>query len=94
MLLARVVAAKLRGNGDFAGSLLPVRFMEESQEIFSLTDFWLETMFHLANEVDEHDAGLARELRDTRDALADDGGRVRPASLPAPADVRAGHHDR
>lgn len=69
MLLARV-AAELRGNGDFAGSLLPVRFMEESQEIFSLTDFWLETMFHLANEVDEHDAGLARELRDTRNALA------------------------
>ena len=69
MLLARV-AAELRTNEDFAGSLLPVRFMEESQEIFSRTDFWLETMFHLANEVDEHDAGLARELRDTRDALA------------------------
>ena len=69
MLLARV-AAELRSNEDFSGSLLPVRFMEESQEIFSLTDFWLETMFHLANEVDEHDAGLARELRDTRDALA------------------------
>ncbi|MDE2973230.1 MAG: AAA family ATPase [Gemmatimonadota bacterium] len=69
MLLARV-AAELRGNEEFAGSLLPVRFMEESQEIFSLTDFWLETMFHLANEVDEHDAALARELRDTREALA------------------------
>ena len=69
MLLARI-AAELRSNGDFAGSLLPVRFMEESPEIFSLTDFWLETMFHLANEVDEHDAALARELRDTRAALA------------------------
>ena len=69
MLLARV-AAELRSNQDFAGSLLPVRFMEESQEILSLTDFWLETMFHLANEVDEQDAELARELRDTRDALA------------------------
>ena len=69
MLLARI-AAELRSNGDFAGSLLPVRFMEESLEIFSLTDFWLETMFHLANEVDEHDAALARELRDTRAALA------------------------
>ncbi|MDE2763545.1 MAG: AAA family ATPase [Gemmatimonadota bacterium] len=69
MLLARV-AAELRSNEDFAASLLPVRFMEESQEIFSLTDFWLETMFHLANEVDEHDATLARELRDTREALA------------------------
>ena len=69
MLLARI-AAELRSNRDFAGSLLPVRFMEESQEIFSLTDFWLETMFHLANEIDEYDPGLARELRDTRDALA------------------------
>ncbi|MDE2871152.1 MAG: hypothetical protein OXQ94_05635, partial [Gemmatimonadota bacterium] len=38
MLLARV-AAELRSNEDFAASLLPVRFMEESQEIFSLTDF-------------------------------------------------------
>ena len=69
MLLARV-AAELRGNEDLAGSLLPVRFMEESQEIFSLTDFWLETMFHLANEVDDHDATVARELRDTRAALS------------------------
>ena len=69
MLLARV-AAELRGSGDFAGSLLPVRFMEESQEIFSLTDFWLEAMFHLANEVDEHDAELAKQLRDTRAALS------------------------
>ena len=51
MLLARV-AAELRSHEDFAGSLLPVRFMEESHQIFSLTDFWLETMFHLANEVD------------------------------------------
>ena len=69
MLLARI-AAELRSNRHFAGSLLPVRFMEESQEIFSLTDFWLETMFHLANEVDEHDPELARELRDTRAALS------------------------
>lgn len=69
MLLARI-AAELRNNRHFAGSLLPVRFMEESQEIFSLTDFWLETMFHLANEVDEHDPELARELRDTQAALS------------------------
>ena len=69
MLLARI-AAELRSHDDFARSLLPVRFMEESQEIFSLTDFWLETMFHLASEVNEHDAALARELRDTRAALA------------------------
>ena len=69
MLLARV-AAELRGRENFAGSLLPVRFMEESHEIFSLTDFWLETMFHLANEIDGRRAALARRLRDTRAALA------------------------
>ena len=69
MLLARV-AAELRNHLDFADALLSVRFMEESQEIFTLTDFWLETMFHLANEVDQHDTALARELRETRAALA------------------------
>ena len=69
MLLARI-AAELRSGGDFSDALLPVRFMEESQEIFSVTDFWLETLFHLANEVDEHDTVLARGLRQTRAALA------------------------
>ena len=69
MLLARI-AAELRNHHDFADALLPVRFMEESQEIFTLTDFWLETMFHLANEVDQHDTALAWELRETRAALA------------------------
>lgn len=69
MLLARI-AAELRGDGDLADSLLLVRFMEESPEIFSLSDFWLETMFHLANEVDRDAAELARELRDTRAALS------------------------
>ena len=69
MLLARV-AAELRSNGESAGSLLPVRFMEESQEILSFTDFWLETLFHLANEVDEHDAAMAQRLRDTHAALS------------------------
>ena len=68
MMLARV-AAELRGEGDLAGSLLPVRFMEENPEIFGIADFWLETMFHLANEVEERDAALAEELRGTRAAL-------------------------
>ena len=62
MLLART-AAELRTNGDFSGHLLPVRFMEESQEIFHLADFWLETLFHLAGECESRDPGLAGELR-------------------------------
>ncbi|MYH49182.1 MAG: AAA family ATPase [Gammaproteobacteria bacterium] len=69
MLLARI-AAELRSNPDFADALLPVRFMEESPEIFTLTDFWLETMFHLANEVDGRNAPLAQELHEIRAALA------------------------
>ena len=49
MLLARA-AAELRTDDALSGCLLPVRFTEESQEIFNLTDFWLETLFHLARE--------------------------------------------
>ena len=42
MLLARV-AAELRTDTALSECLLPVQFMEESQEIFTLADFWLET---------------------------------------------------
>ena len=44
MLLARV-AVELRTDDELAKSLLPVRFMEESQEISDIADFWLETCF-------------------------------------------------
>ena len=47
MLLARV-AAELHTDAALSECLLPVQFMEESQEIFTLADFWLETLFHLA----------------------------------------------
>ena len=68
MLLARV-AAELRTAGELTSRLFPVRFMEESQEIFDLADFWLETLFHLARESATHDPELARELRETHTAL-------------------------
>lgn len=61
MMLARV-AAETRTNEDFSSHYLPIRFMEESQEIFSVADFWLETLFHLAKAAEEHDAELAVEL--------------------------------
>ena len=70
MLLARV-AAEIRTTPELARTLLPVRFMEESQEIFSLTDFWLETLFHLARECASHDSGLAKELCDRHAALSE-----------------------
>lgn len=64
MLLARA-AAELRADEQLSARLLPVRFMEESHEIFRLADFWLETLFYLAREVAGPDPDLSRELRDT-----------------------------
>ena len=62
MLLTRV-AAELNTNHEFSESLLPVRFMEESHEIFNLADFWLDTLFYLARESTKHDPELAEELQ-------------------------------
>ena len=69
MLLTRV-AAELNTNHELSESLLPVRFMEESHEIFSLADFWLDTLLYLARESTKHDPALAGELRDTHADLA------------------------
>ena len=64
MLLARA-AAELRVDKELSTRLLPVRFMEESHEIFGLADFWLEALFHLAREAADIAPDLSRELRDT-----------------------------
>ena len=77
MLLARA-AAEFPADDELSGRLLPVRFMEESQEIFNLTDFWLETLFHLARESATHDPEFARTLRETHAALT---GRWREQAL-------------
>ena len=69
MLLARV-AAELRTSRELSERLLPVRFMEESQEVLDMGDFWLETLFHLAREIGKNDAEIARELGDTHADLA------------------------
>ena len=65
MLLARV-AAELRVDAELASRLLPVPFMEESDEILTATDFWLEVLFYLALAVDKQDPETARNLRATR----------------------------
>ena len=70
MLLARA-AAEIRTNPELARHLLPVIFMEESQEIFNLTDFWLETLFHLARECATRDSQLADELHSRHAALSE-----------------------
>ncbi len=69
MLLARV-AAEIRADAVLAAHLVPVRFMEESAEVFSLADFWMETLFHLAGEIAGQEPGLAKELSDTHAALS------------------------
>ena len=77
MLLARA-AAELRTKDKFSRFLLPVRFMEESHEIFDVADFWLETLFHLARESAASNPELAQELRETH---ADLSGRWRERAL-------------
>ena len=69
MLLARAAAA-LRTEGEFSDTLLPVRFMEESHEVFNIADFWLETLFHVAREIEVEYPELARELRKTHSDLS------------------------
>ena len=78
MLLARIaaelnpqIAADLKIDDKLSECLLPVRFMEESHEIFNIADFWLETLFYLARESVKHDPALAQELRETHADLTD-----------------------
>ena len=68
MLLARLVA-ELRVNEMLAEHLWPVRFMEESQEIITLADFWLEVLFQLAQECQPREPELAQELKNTHASL-------------------------
>ena len=70
MLLARV-AAELNTDDELCRCFLPVRFMEESHEVFNLADFWLDTLFHLARESVKYDLDLAGELRETHADLTD-----------------------
>ena len=77
MMLARV-AAELRTSEALRRNFLPVRFMEESYEVFDLGDFWLDALFHLAPEVERHDAEMATELRE---AHAEFSGRWRGRDL-------------
>ena len=62
MMLARI-AAELRADEDLRREFLPVRFMEESYEVFDLADFWLDVLLCLAPEVARHDAETADLLR-------------------------------
>ena len=68
MLLARV-AAELRTDPQLRQTLLPVRFMEESVEVFDIGDFWLEALLYLAKECGDQ-RELRREIEATHGDLA------------------------
>jgi len=69
MLLARV-AAELRTDPQLQQTLLPVRFMEESVEVFDIGDFWLEALLYLAKECADQHPGLCSEIKATHADLA------------------------
>ena len=69
MLLARV-GAELRTDDELSERLFPVRFMEESQEIATLADFWLEALFHLAHANPTGNPEFSRDLLATHADLA------------------------
>ena len=69
MLLARS-AAEIRTNKDLVDRLISIRFMEESHEIFTIGDFWLEALFQLARAIRGNHAGIADELSRTHADLA------------------------
>lgn len=69
MLLARVTA-EIRTANDLSRAFVPVRLMEESYEVFSLGDFWLEVLFHLAIEIESQHPDLSVELKKSRTDLA------------------------
>ncbi len=69
MLLARV-AAELRTDPQLRQTLLPVRFMEESVEVFDIGDFWLEALLYLAKECADQHPGLCSEIKATHADLA------------------------
>ena len=62
MLLARL-AAECRTNEKYSRHIVPVRFMEECYEIFTLADFWLEALNGLAKEIAASDAETSLELK-------------------------------
>ena len=69
MLLARV-CAELRMDNALSRHLFPVRFMEESQEIASLADFWHEALFYLAKATAAGNREFSHELLATHADLA------------------------
>ena len=51
--LVRRAAAQIRLDADLSAAWFPLVFAEESYEVLSAGEFWLEALFHLAEQTDE-----------------------------------------
>ena len=52
-MLVRRVAAAIRQQKELKDTFYPLIFGEESYQVFSVGEFWLEALFHLADQTQE-----------------------------------------
>ncbi|MCY4096336.1 MAG: ATP-binding protein [Gammaproteobacteria bacterium] len=69
-MLLRRLASEIRTDRELSKHFLPVRFMEENQEIDSLADFWMETLFQFIGEMSQTNGALSKELATTHQSLS------------------------
>ena len=69
-MLLRRLASEIRINDELSRHFLPVRYMEENQEIDSLADFWMEALFQLIGELSKTNKALAKELATRHQSLS------------------------
>jgi tetratricopeptide (TPR) repeat protein len=66
--LALRVAAELRKDKDFSNLWYPIVFSEESYEVCSPGEFWLEALFHIGKHTQDHRwKRIHKELRSEKD---------------------------
>ena len=69
-MLLRRIAAEVRMDRELSRQFLPVQFMEENEEVDTLADFWMETLFQLAKELKTKNNALSEELTATHASLS------------------------
>ncbi|MFN7936831.1 MAG: tetratricopeptide repeat protein [Bryobacteraceae bacterium] len=64
-MLVRRVAAELRANPEYGSTWIPVVFGEESYQVTTAGEFWLEALIHLADEHPESKlSAVVEEIRE------------------------------
>ena len=69
-MLLRRLASEIRTDDELSKHFLPVRYMEENQEIGRLADFWMEALFQLTGELSKTNRALSKELATTHQSLS------------------------